>query len=65
MFSKIPFISIAVFFATSLFAQKSRQSKTFPDSIAPVGIIKGLSDSALLDVVQRQLSDFSGTMRIL
>ena len=37
-----------------LFAQKDKQSKTFPDSIAPVGIIKGLSDSELLDVVQRQ-----------
>ncbi|HEY4207950.1 MAG TPA: hypothetical protein VGM31_14100, partial [Puia sp.] len=29
-------------------------SPSGPNSIAPVGIIKGLSDSALLDVVQRQ-----------
>ena len=37
-----------------LFAQKKLVNKTFPDSIAPVGIVKGLSDSKLLDVVQRQ-----------
>src|SRR6266498_5670819 len=29
-------------------------AKTFPDSIAPVGIIKNISDSELLDIVQRQ-----------
>src|SRR5271169_3736186 len=34
------------------FAQK--QDKANEDTIQPVGIIKGLSDSALLDVVQRQ-----------
>ncbi len=40
---------------TAVFAQKNKKPVTlFPDSIAPVGIVKGLSDSALLDVVQRQ-----------
>src|SRR6195952_1216592 len=34
------------------FAQQSVKTNETP--IAPVGIIKGLSDSALLDVVQRQ-----------
>lgn len=37
-----------------LFAQKKNVRTTYPDSIAPVGIIKNLSDSALLDVVQKQ-----------
>src|ERR1043165_8431701 len=43
-----------------LFAQKNKRppAHTWPDSIAPVGIIKGLSDSALLDVVQRQTFRF-------
>ncbi len=58
MFPKILFTSIVVIFSTFLFAQKSTQPKKFPDSIAPVGIIKGLSDSALLDVVQRQTFRF-------
>src|SRR3954453_10775204 len=35
------------------FAQKSK-STTYPDSVPVTGIIKDLSDSALLDVVQRQ-----------
>jgi len=38
-------------------AQKSR-STGFPNSIAPVGIIKNLSDSELLEVVQRQTFRF-------
>src|ERR1700755_3075740 len=42
-------ISLAALITSSGFAQK-----TSIDSIKPVGIIKGLSDSALLDVVQRQ-----------
>ena len=42
----------------NLYAQKKTIKKTFPDSIAPVGIIKGLSDSALFDVVQRQTFRF-------
>src|SRR3954453_2365198 len=35
------------------FGQKSK-STTYPDSIPVTGIIKNLSDSALLDIVQRQ-----------
>src|SRR5882724_5368211 len=40
----------------SVAAQKKAAVNTaaFPDSIAPVGILHDLSDSALLDVVQRQ-----------
>src|SRR2546423_4564509 len=47
-------IIITSFFGTSLHAQKNKTNNTYPDSIKPVGIIKDLSDSALLDVVQRQ-----------
>jgi hypothetical protein len=36
------------------FAQKQDKATTDAESIKPVGIIKGLTDSALLDVVQRQ-----------
>ncbi len=45
---------------TILFAQqtKKQSSRTFPDSVAPVGIIKGLSDDALLEVVQKQTFRF-------
>jgi hypothetical protein len=36
-------------------AQKKEKTLTaYPDSIVPVGIIKNISDSALLDIVQRQ-----------
>src|ERR1700740_1470894 len=42
-------ICFAGLLAIQGFAQKNNN-----DSIQPVGIIKGLSDSALLDVVQRQ-----------
>lgn len=40
-------------------AQKNKKPMvTYPDSIAPVGIIKDLSDSALLEVVQKQTFRF-------
>src|SRR6202012_867691 len=48
---------IFLLLTSAAFAQKKHavhQSKLGIDSIAPVGIIKNLSDSALLDVVQRQ-----------
>jgi hypothetical protein len=45
-------------------AQKNK-STGFPNSIAPVGIIKNLSDSALLEVVNGKLFDSSGMMHIL
>jgi hypothetical protein len=50
MLKKI-FIASFFFLSVASFAQRT-------DSIAPVGIIKGLSDSALLDVVQRQTFRF-------
>jgi hypothetical protein len=44
-----------IFLSAAGSSQKiKKQAVTYPDSIAPVGIIQGLSDSALLDVVQRQ-----------
>ena len=45
-----------LFFVYSLQAQVSRKGKygDGPDSIAPVGIIKGLTDDQLLEVVQKQ-----------
>ena len=40
-------------------AQKNKkQVTTYPDSIPPVGIVRGISDSALLDIVQRQTFRF-------
>jgi len=52
---------ILVLLVTSIaFAQKKNKgtATTYPDSIAPAGIIKGLTDSALLDVVQKQTFRF-------
>ena len=40
--------------STTLLGFAQNTSKTPEDGIKPVGIIKGLTDSALLDVVQRQ-----------
>jgi hypothetical protein len=52
-------LAIALLLSTLGFSQKNKkQATTYPDSIPPVGIIKGLSDSALLDVVQRQTFRF-------
>jgi hypothetical protein len=52
-------LAIALLLSTFAFSQKNKkQSTTYPDSIPPVGIIRGLSDSALLDVVQRQTFRF-------
>src|ERR1039457_4447011 len=51
---KIIFSPIAVIFCTFLFGQTTKQLKGYPNSVVAVGIIKGLSDSELLDVVQRQ-----------
>src|SRR5262245_12462271 len=53
---KIGFTTIALVCCMSTIAQK--KTTTFPDSIAPVGIIKNISDSALLDIVQRQTFRF-------
>src|ERR1700749_3278555 len=47
----ILFLLIAI--SANTFAQNNVKQEAF-DPIKPVGIIKGLSDSALLDVVQRQ-----------
>ncbi len=52
---KLLFIAILFLFSIDGIAQKSKtQSKEQKDVIAPVGILPNLSDSALLDVVQRQ-----------
>ena len=50
-------IVIAISCSAILSAQKN-QGTGFPNSIAPVGIIKNLSDSALLEVVERQTFRF-------
>jgi len=46
--------------ATAAIAQKENKktSTLNKDSIAPVGIIKNISDSELLDIVQRQTFRF-------
>ena len=55
-------IAAILFFmiASCASAQKKNISaiNTYPDSIAPVGIIKNISDSELLDIVQRQTFRF-------
>ena len=53
MFRKIIFTAIAISVSSLLHAQKNvkRSTHTYPDSIPVVGIIKNLSDSALLDVI--------------
>ena len=53
---KIGFTTIALVCCMSINAQK--KTTTFPDSVAPVGIIKNISDSELLDIVQRQTFRF-------
>ncbi|HEX5150536.1 MAG TPA: hypothetical protein VFW07_03750 [Parafilimonas sp.] len=53
---KIGFTAIALACFISTIAQK--KITTFPDSIAPVGIIKNISGAALLDIVQRQTFRF-------
>src|SRR5438128_6357524 len=55
MLAKASTITVSIFFvSTFLYAQKAIQNEGYPNAIKPVGIIKNLSDSALLDVVQRQ-----------
>ena len=52
MIFKIVVTTIAFSFCLNAVAQIN--NTTYPDSIAPVGVIKDISDSALLDIVQRQ-----------
>ena len=47
-------IALLLFVNCALIAQKANNDGGFANSIKPVGIIQGLSDSALLDVLQRQ-----------
>jgi Uncharacterized protein conserved in bacteria len=55
-FKMIRIFSVVFICLITISAQSQNKNITswYPDSIAPVGIIKGLSDSELLDVVQRQ-----------
>src|SRR5258708_27267060 len=56
MFYKTLITTVAIAWTILSFAQKNNQHTlaTYPDSIAPVGIIKNIPDSELLDIVQRQ-----------
>ena len=58
------FIWMAILCGSTLTAQvnKKNASRTYPDYIAPVGIIKGLTDEQQLDVVQKQTFGSSGTV---
>ena len=47
-------IFLAAVFIPLLAQKKYNAGKTYPDSIPPVGIVAGLSDTALLELVQRQ-----------
>jgi len=57
MVSRIIITSSVTLFSATLWAQKNR-IHTYPDSIEAVGIIKGLNDDQLLEVVQRQTFRF-------
>src|SRR5438132_14272543 len=57
MFRRYRITAIASAFNAILFAQKNK-SDGFPNSVAPFGIIKNLSDSTLLDIIQRQTFRF-------
>ena len=57
MFCRTILVVIAISFSVISFAQKN-SSTGFPNSIAPVGVIKNLSDSDLLEVVERQTFRF-------
>lgn len=59
MYYKLLMAIICLGIAMMLSAQKNnRRSIGFPNRIAPVGVIKGLSDDDLLEVVQRQTFRF-------
>jgi hypothetical protein len=53
MYSKMLIVVLLLFFNQQTNAQKQTYDG-YPNAVKPVGIIKGLSDSSLLDVVQRQ-----------
>src|SRR6187431_622234 len=53
MFRQFILTAILINLTVLLFAQQE-QKRTYPDSIPPVGIIKGLGDEQLLEVVQKQ-----------
>src|SRR5499427_3593103 len=57
---RILMITVFITACQFLFAQKNKNQAvhTYPDSIPPVGVIKGLSDDQLLEVVQRQTFRF-------
>lgn len=57
----IRFLPILIFLSACRYESNPTSAGTYgdgPDSIAPVGIIKGLSDEALLETVQRQTFRF-------
>src|SRR5687767_3135902 len=58
MKKRLLFILILVLPVAFLKAQVKKTGVLSRDTIAPVGVIKGLSDSALMDVVQRQTFRF-------
>src|SRR5882672_1385472 len=57
MLRRITIVAIAIAFYSVSFAQ-NKSTTGFPNSVAPVGIIKNISDSALLDIVQLQTFRF-------
>jgi hypothetical protein len=54
------YLSIAAAQVKSISLTKGKYADG-PDSIAPVGIIKGLTDDQLMETVQKQTFVFSGT----
>ncbi len=57
--AKAGFLALALAFSASLFAQKADLKFTgYPNDVHPVGIIEGLSDEQLMEVVQRQTFRF-------
>ena len=65
---RLPLLILILFIQLALINAQSVKKGKYgdgPDSIAPVGIVKGLSDEQLLETVQRQLSDSSGMAHTL
>lgn len=64
MLARSILIITTLFFCQGLMAQKKSISTNkgnygdSPDAVAPVGIIKGLNDDQLLDIVQKQTFRF-------
>ena len=52
------FLTLFIFSIGTSQIKPRLKAHTYPDSIAPIGVVKGLTDDQLLEVVQRQTFRF-------